>query len=106
MKLEIEDGVLYADGLHFCKVRPGNGRTSFPNGIFEVEVRTAPEHDYENLAFADGVGYFGGTVQHDIVVGRVFSRNGLIPCTVDGGRLSRTVETAVERGERVTLKVK
>jgi hypothetical protein len=106
VRLEIEDGILYADGLHFCRARPGNGRTDFAAGSTEVEVRAAPQFGYEPLAFADGVGYFGGTVQHDIIVGRTISRGLVLPNELDARRVANAVEAALDRGERVTLVIK
>ena len=105
MKLQIEGEILYAGGLMFCRVEAGNGRTSIPFGLSEVEVRTAAEHGDVPLAYADGHGWMGGSPGMDIIVGRVVGRNGVLPCKFTETRLVRLVESAADRGERVTMEV-
>lgn len=106
MKLRIENGIMYARGLRFCRVEAGNGRTDIPLGSSEVEVFTATEHGSVPMARADHHGWIGGVSGADIVVGRVMGRNGLLPCPSTQKHLVTLCESAADVGERVTLEVR
>ena len=105
MKLHIENGIMYAGGIMFCRVEAGNGRADIPLGSSEVEVFTATEHGSIPMARADGHGWIGGLAGADIVMGRVVGRNGLIPCLSTQKRLVSLCESAADVGERVTMVV-
>ena len=105
MKLHIDSGILYRDGLVFCRVEAGNGRSRIPLGVSQVEVRTATEHGSIPMAWADGHGWLGGLSGCDIVLGRVVGRHGLIPCLNTQRSLAGLVERTADFGERVTLEV-
>lgn len=105
MKLHIDNGLMYCDGLLFCRVEAGNGRSRIPLGVSGVEVRTATEHGGVPMAWTDSHGWIGGLAGCDIVVGRVLGRNGVIPCLSFQHRITSLVERATDNGRRVTLEV-
>jgi len=105
MKLALQSGRLYADGLLFCYAKPRNGRSLLPQGGYDVEVRTATEHGSIPMAYADDFGWLGGLMGCDLVVGRVTGKTGPLPCLSTSGRLVSMVEEAYDRGERVHLEI-
>lgn len=105
MKLHIENGVIYRNGLMFCRAEAGNGRSRIPGGVSKVEVLTATEHGTVPMAYAEHHGWLGGLSGCDIVVGRVVGRNGLIPCLSTQKHLVELCELAADIGEQVILEV-
>lgn len=105
MKLSIDSGIMYSNGLMFCRVEAGNGGTSIPLGVSEVDVCTATVHGSVPMPYSEEHGWIGGLAGCDIVVGRITGRNGLIPCLDTQKRLVSLCERTLDRGERVTLEV-
>ena len=77
MRLLIDNGVLFADGLYLCYARSGNARNNLDDGCYSVEIRKDAHRAYIHI---DGVGRVGADgSKHDIVLGRVLGRNELLP---------------------------
>lgn len=109
MKLLITNGVLYADNLHLCYARPGNGRDDLPAGRHQVATSYSHIHG-QDLPIVVNLGWFGpANDRHapecDILLGRVLGSDGLLPCPAHVGRLLAMLETAEDRGEKVTLEI-
>lgn len=105
MKLLIENGLMYANNLRFCRAEAGNGKHRIPIGVSEVSVSTATEHGTVPMAYADQHGWLGAVPRADIVVGHVVGNGVLRPCVNTQRRIVSLCESAEERGERVTLEV-
>lgn len=104
MKLSIRDGCFYADNLKLCNCEVGNGRPNLPTGCYPVETQFAHVHG-KTLPDAVGLGWIGDLVGCDVILGHVFSRDGLLPSANPVRRLLALLEVAEGRGETVTLEV-
>lgn len=92
MRLLIDNGVLFVDGLYFCYARSNHARRSFDDGCFAVEVRNDARGPY---VFVDGVGRVGADDgECDIVLGSVLGRDAVIPCSAFVERLLALAENA------------
>lgn len=102
MKLTIDGNRLYVDHLFFCYCEAGNGGSVLPRGRYPVY--TTYSHVFgEDLPNAEGIGWIGDTKGCDIVLGRVFGSEQLIPCTVHLERLMGLLESAEDRGAKTEL---
>ena len=106
MKLYVDSNLLYCNGLMFCRVEAGNGRTNIPLGVSEIEVRTATEHGTIPMAYADGHGWLGGLTGCDIILGGVRGRTCIIPNPALVDALLVKLEVAEGLGKYVLLEVK
>ena len=101
MKLRVADNHLYADNLIFSMAEVVNAS---PTLSAPVEIRFSHHHG-EDRVFAEGLGWVGAAKDDAIVVGRVRSNDGLIPCRVTETRLIGMVERAQDDGRNVRLEV-
>lgn len=102
MKLTIENGTLFADNLFFCYCEPGNERNDIPAGAFKVTTTYSHKHG-KDLPNVVGIGWVGADKECDIVLGRVRSGAGVMPCDAHLVRLLSLIEAAEDRGAKVTL---
>lgn len=105
MKLSIESGIMYADGLFVCFVGVGNGRDALQSGRYPCEATYSHTHG-KNLVRVDGIGWAGASPECDIVLGRVRNRDDVLPCPAHERRVLALVETAQDYGSAVELVVK
>ena len=92
MRLLIDNGALFADGLFLCYARNSNARSSLDDGCFAVEIRKDARGPY---VFIDGVGRVGADGgECDLVLGSVLGASGVIPCSAFVERLLALVQSS------------
>ena len=92
MRLLIDNGALFADGLFLCYARNSNARSGLDDGCFAVEIRKDARGPY---VFVDGIGRVGADGgECDIVLGSVLGASGVIPCPALVERLLAIVQSA------------
>lgn len=106
MRLLFKGNALYKNGMIYCRAEAGNGRIEVPVGIYKVEVLTATEHGSVPMPYAHGLGWVGGLVGCDLVVGRITGRHGLLPSLDTQNHLVALCELVADAGEYVTLEVR
>lgn len=120
-------GDMYADGLRICftcededrRMESGGskvyGKTAIPRGTYPVEVSYSHHFKRELPAVLDVPGYLGirihgGNRAEDslgcILVGQVRTSTGIAQCAATVQRIISMIQTAEDRGERVTLEIK
>lgn len=105
MKLVIDGDVMFASNLYFSNCEAGNGRDNVQPGRYSLTTEYSEEFG-EELPCAVGLGWIGADPQHSIVLGRVRTRDGLIPCQATVERLRNLINAAAERyGKTVELVV-
>jgi hypothetical protein len=102
MRLELRDGILYADNLHFSFAEVRHGAT-VPAGRHEVSTIYSHVHGTDLPNVVD-VGWVGHHEDAAVLLGRVRNRN-LIPCSITTVRLLGLLERAEQSGEKVTFEV-
>lgn len=102
MNLELRDGILYADNLHFSfgEIRHG---AVVPNGRHEVSAVYSHAHG-QDLPNISGVGWIGHAEDVAVFVGRVRNRS-LIPCSITTARLLGLLERAEQDAQAVTFEL-
>lgn len=104
MKLLISGNRLYVDQLFFCCCEAGNGRDVLPRGRYPVF--TTYSHVFgKDLPNAEGIGWIGDTDACDVVLGRVYGRDKLLPCPTHLSRLLALLETAEDDGCKIEMVV-
>lgn len=109
MKLLLDNGTLYADGIFFCYTEAGNGRETLQPGRYPVEAQYSHAHG-QDLPRAAGLGWIGpanntSAPQCNLVLGRVRKGDALLPCSAYVGRLLAMLETAESFGKFTELVV-
>lgn len=102
MKLTINNGVLHVDNLFFCYCEAGNGRFDLPDGTYKVTT-TYSHHFGQDLPNAVGIGWIGADKECDLVLGRVRTGTGVLPCPGHVSRLLALLEADEDRGASATL---
>jgi hypothetical protein len=102
MRLELNNGILYADNLHFSFAEVRHGAT-VPTGRHTVTTIYSHVHG-EDLPNVADVGWVGHHEDAAVFLGRVRNRE-LIPCSITTGRLLGLLERAEQIGETVTFEV-
>ena len=105
MRLLIDTGILYVNNHQVCLAEAGNGRTNLPAGRYAVTAQFSHAHG-KDLPIAIGLGFFGSDADCDVVLGRVRSRNGVLPCTSAVGQVMVNLELAEDEGQSVMLEIK
>lgn len=105
LTLTIENGHLYLGNMYFSRVDAGNGKSRLPTGTFPVSIHTKKKTGKGDMVHVEGIGYFGGDSQCDIIVGGVRSKSRLLPDPMCAFRLVRSVERHLDQGP-ITLEVK
>jgi hypothetical protein len=101
MKLKIDNGSLYLDNMFICYVEIGD----VVKGKYHVEARYSHAHG-EELVHVDTLGWMGAQRGCDIILGRVKSAAGLLPCAVMAERVLQNVALAQDvNGETIKLEV-
>ena len=92
MKLLIDNGTLFADGVFLCYARSANARRYPNDGCYPVEILTDARGQYVNVA---GIGRVGadGSECH-VVLATVRCQHGAIPCAALVGKLLAIVENS------------
>ena len=94
MKLLIDNGVLFVDGLYLCYARSSDARRNQDDGCFKVEIRKDARGPYVHV---DGIGRIGADAgECGLVLGRVLGRDSLIPCPTLVERLFALVENSTK----------
>ncbi len=102
MKLTLNNGVLHVDNLFFCYAEPGNGSETLQPG--EYPVSTQFSHKFgQDLPNAVGLGWVGADKECDLILGRVRSGTGVLPCHGHVSRILALLEAAEDRGASATL---
>ncbi len=101
MKITIEDGQMWLNNMYFSRAAAGNGKSRLTPGTYHVLVR---KHKGVRTVYAEGMGYIGGSNQHDVFISGVRSKNRLLADPGMALRLTHSVERHLEDGE-VTLEV-
>lgn len=101
MKLSIDHDILRVDNVHFCHVRPGNGRLDLPTGAYPVAT-TYSHQSAKNLPNASGLGWLGTDDQCDVILVGVRGGTKPVPSLGHLVRLLALLETAEDRGAKVT----
>lgn len=102
MRLTIEDSTLFIDNLFFCYVGAGNDRTNLQPGAYQVTTQFSHKFG-KNIPNANGIGWIGADKECDVILGRVRSGPGVIPCDGHLVRLLAILEAAEDRGALVGL---
>ena len=92
MRLIIDNGVLFADGIYLCYARSGNARNNLDDGCFTVEIRKDAQRAYVHVAGVGRVGADGG--ECDLVLDSVLGASGVIPCSAFVERLLALVQSS------------
>lgn len=92
MRILIDNGVLFADGLYLCYARSGNARNNLDDGCYSVEIRKDARGPYVHVDGVGRVGADGG--ECDIVLGSVLGRDAVIPCSAFVERLLALVQSS------------
>lgn len=96
MRLRIDNGTLFADGLFLCYARSNHARSSLDDGCFTVEIRSDARGG-DSYIHVDGIGRIGADAgECDLVLGSVLGRDALIPCAALVKRLFALVENATK----------
>lgn len=101
MKIALIDHLLYVDNVLFSQAAMNHDCPEIP---VPVDVRYCHTLG-RNRVFAEGIGWVGGHHADAVVLGRVHSRDGVIPCGLTESRLTGVVESALEDGKRVMLEI-
>ena len=110
MKLKIENGLLYVDNHRFCfaEVEGMDGSTptgSRPAGPRAVVTQYSADHGDILPRVAD-YGWIGARTGRRIVIGRVRSRVGPLPCRDLTQELTAIIEACEDLGKSVTIEIK
>lgn len=105
MKLTIENGVLYADNLQICYAEVKNGCALVRSGPRTVRSQYSPANGIV-LPLVDDFGWLANDAECAIILGRVRTRNGTLPCQPTLDRVIALIEQAEDNDKAVTLEVK
>ena len=105
MKLTIENGALYADNLQISYAEVKNGCALVRSGPRTVRSQYSPDHGTV-LPLVDDFGWLANDADGAIILGRVRTRNGTLPCQPTLDRVIALIEQAEDNDKAVTLEVK
>lgn len=92
MKLLIDNGTLFADGVFLCYARSANARRYPNDGCYPVEILTDARGQYVNVAGIGRVGADGS--ECSLILGSVLGASGVVPCAALVGKLLAIVENS------------
>jgi len=104
VKLTIENGVLYADNLQICYAEVKNGCALVRSGPRTVRSQYSPAHGCV-LPLVDDFGWLANDAGGAIILGRVRTRNGALPCQSTLDRVVALIEQCEDNDKAVTLEV-
>jgi hypothetical protein len=105
MELLIENGWLYIDKRKQCQAGAGNGCTNLESGRWPVTIERHPHHECD-MVYARGVGWLGGYIECDVVLGEVRGRHSVLANILSQERLRVVVLDALLDGKTVSLEVR
>lgn len=103
MRVTIRGNTVYCNGIQFSHCGAGHGHSLQP-GSYPLRAEFSTEHGRE-LPFADGVGLVGAVPESAVVLGRVLSRTGPVPCKATEARLVSQLLRNAEMGYGAILEI-
>lgn len=104
MKLKIENGLLYVDNHRFCFAEVEGMDGNLPTGPRAVVTQYSADHGDILPRVAD-YGWIGARTGRRIVIGRVRSRVGPLPCRDLTQELTAIIEACEDLGKSVTIEI-